>query len=266
VSRWSVMRILATWCILAAAGACATAAAQGIDPVESARRQLDRASRIPWYDAENDDLRPVELPPLRDPPPAGDWVWNVKPRRAGTMNWNMRWLWEALEVLAWGLLIAVFVLLTWLIVRSLRPANAAWATSRRSSEEQADGRSDQDRIENLPFDVVAAQSDLLAQARRCYEQGDYGRAIVYFFSFQLVQLDRHQQIRLAKGKTNRQYLLELGRASPLRGLIETSMTAFEDVFFGGYSLSRDRFEQCWKELEEFQRLASNAPGGPGGNG
>ena len=34
--------------------------------------------------------------------------------------------------------------------------------------------------------------------------------MIYLFSHQLVQLDRHQIIRLAKGKTNRQYLREVG--------------------------------------------------------
>ena len=58
--------------------------------------------------------------------------------------------------------------------------------------------------------------DLLAEARRHYQAGNYGAAIVYLFSFQLVQLDRRQIIQLAKGKTNRQYLREVGPRDPLR--------------------------------------------------
>ena len=67
--------------------------------------------------------------------------------------------------------------------------------------------------------MAAGRLDLLAEARRHYQAGNYGAAIVYLFSFQLVQLDQRQIIRLAKGKTNRQYLREVGprdRCGPRR--------------------------------------------------
>jgi hypothetical protein len=68
-----------------------------------------------------------------------------------------------------------------------------------------------------------------------------------------VELDRGQAIRLAKGKTNRQYLRELTPKPDLKGLVEQSMLAFEDVFFGGRALDRSRFEDCWRRLPEFDR-------------
>ena len=52
----------------------------------------------------------------------------------------------------------------------------------------------------------ARKAGLLEEARRSYEEGDYNTAIVYLYSYQLVKLDQNQWIRLAKGKTNRQYL------------------------------------------------------------
>jgi hypothetical protein len=104
--------------------------------------------------------------------------------------------------------------------------------------------------------VAAGRLDLLAEARRHYEAGNYGAAIVYLFSFQLVQLDRRQIIRLARGKTNRQYLREVGPRISLRKLVEQTMVAFEDVFFGNRQLRRDRFESCWARLEEFETLAA----------
>ncbi len=80
--------------------------------------------------------------------------------------------------------------------------------------------------------MAAGRLDLLAEARRHYQAGNYGAAIVYLFSFQLVQLDKRQIIRLAKGKTNRQYLREVGPRAALLRLVEQTMVAFEDVFFG----------------------------------
>jgi hypothetical protein len=96
--------------------------------------------------------------------------------------------------------------------------------------------------------------DLLAEARRAYEQGNFGEAIIYLFSHQLLQMDRRHLIRLTKGKTNRQYLREIGPRRTLRQLFEQTMVAFEDVFFGAHVLGRDRFEACWSQLNRFDQL------------
>ena len=63
-------------------------------------------------------------------------------------------------------------------------------------------------------------------------------------------------IRLAKGKTNRQYLREITRSGrrALGDILEQTLLAFEDVFFGDRELPRDRFEACWQQLAEFDRL------------
>ena len=37
------------------------------------------------------------------------------------------------------------------------------------------------------------------------------------------------------------------------------MLAFEDVFFGHYSLSKERFESCWDQLEEFHQIVQYQP-------
>ncbi len=121
-------------------------------------------------------------------------------------------------------------------------------------------KTEADLIESLPFEVPRPQSDLLAEAKRLYEQGAYAQAIVYLFSYQLVQLDQHQAIRLTRGKTNRQYLRELLARPDLGGILERTMVAFEDVFFGHHPLDRAGFERCWQRLDEFhQRISEAAP-------
>ena len=65
-------------------------------------------------------------------------------------------------------------------------------------------------------------------------------------------------IRLTKGKTNRQYLREVGARISLRQLVEQTMIAFEDAFFGRHPLDQTRFESCWFRLGEFDKL--NAEG------
>ena len=96
------------------------------------------------------------------------------------------------------------------------------------------------------------RSQLLAEARRLYDAGQYSEAIIYLFSHELVELDKHQVIRLSKGKTNRQYLRETRKSPLLAGLLENTMVAFEDAFFGNKQLSRDVFERSWGSLNEFE--------------
>jgi hypothetical protein len=119
--------------------------------------------------------------------------------------------------------------------------------------------SDVDRVENLPFTLDRPTGDFLDEARRLYDAGRYAEAIIYYYSYLLVQLDRRHVIRLAKGKTNRQYLREARRLAPVAGVLEPTMVAFEEVFFGHHPLPRERFEQCWERREAFLRELEQAP-------
>ena len=110
------------------------------------------------------------------------------------------------------------------------------------------------RIEALPYPVPRTDLPLLDQARNFYRAGNYASAVIYLFGHQLVQLDQRQFIRLAKGKTNRQYLREIGQVEVLRQLVGQTLVAFEDVFFGHHDIERQRFEACWSRMPEFESL------------
>jgi hypothetical protein len=105
----------------------------------------------------------------------------------------------------------------------------------------------------LPFQLKRPTGDFLSEARRLYEAGQYSEAIVYLFSYQLVALDKRHVIHLAKGKTNRQYLRETRSRESLKQILHKTMISFEDVFFGHHELSRERFEESWRELDEFHQ-------------
>jgi hypothetical protein len=108
-----------------------------------------------------------------------------------------------------------------------------------------------DRIDSLPFQLGRPQVDLLEAAKRLYSEGRYGDAIIYLYSYQLLELDKHQVIRLARGKTNRQYLREIRGRPALRNLLAETLVAFEDVFFGNRQLGQQQFESCWHRLDQF---------------
>lgn len=234
-NAWSDFRRLASFALLSMALAPMSArSAETAAEVDPARKALNERLSIPWYDAETEKLRPVEL---RQP-----------------VDLNLAWLAEPVYWMVVAVVVVVLALIVWLVVRELA------RRQRRTAQVKLPGESElpADRVEALPFLRERSHDDLLGQARRHYEQGNYSEAIVYLFSHELVELDRSSLIRLTRGKTNRQYLREAGKFRPLASLVERTMVAFEDVFFGRRPLDRAGFEACWQELGQFDQLISQA--------
>jgi len=223
--------------------------------VVAGRKALDKSywSRYPWYDSDTDAVRRIEV----SEPWFWDWLWDL----LGSIRaWSgVSWPGTLLEWLTWIGIAGLLILLVYLLVRAYLDRSGR----RRASGAPggaAEGADDLARIESLPFPVRAARLDLLAEARQHYQQGDYGEAVKYLFSYQLVQLDKHQRIRLTRGKTNRQYLGEIGPHGGLRRLLEQTMVAFEDFFFGNLTIDRARFESCWSRLGQFEALVMEGAG------
>ncbi len=249
--RLPVAAILGTTCGLAA---CAITV--GVAAAELTPEDFQQAGEFPWYDAQQKAIVPVEVSPERPPRQSADWEWST--RSAGS-NWHMgSWdaFWRGLQYLVWVALAGGlgYLIYLWL---------AAAARQRLleqggfGGEDEHDRRREADLIEQLPFQVKRPLTDLLGEARRLYAQGNYREAIIYLFSYQLVELDRNHKIQLSKGKTNRQYVAEIRGQRSLRQLLTQTMLAFEDVFFGDYDLDRARFETCWGQLEQFNELAQD---------
>lgn len=221
--------------------------------VQAAREGLRESDNYPWYDAAEDDLRQLEFEPPTPPPEARDWELNLPQWQSQQQNWNWNIsFWEGVQWVVWVLLVIFLVGSLGLLIRVI------WQRDRFSGGISAAMRQESlareaEQIENLPFPVERPQTDLLGAARQHYELGNYGEAIVFLFSYQLVHLDKHQLIRLAKGKTNRQYLHELRDRQGLRGMLRQTMIAFEDFFFGDHAIEKNRFETCWRHLDDFHK-------------
>ena len=216
--------------------------------VEAGRRSLNHWWRYPWYDRADDDLNRLDVAP----PWWVDWLPDWQGLQFGS------WPNSLLEWTAWMVIAAVLGLLVWVLVRTYRARRGLALHGRGRTTSGANAADERRRVEALPLPAAGGQFDLFAQAERYYREGNYGMAAVYLFSHQLVQLDRHQLIHLTKGKTNRQYLRELGRRTALRRMLEQTMIAFEDAFFGQHDIDRVRFESCWSRLGEFESLAAEA--------
>ena len=244
--------------------ACLTVAspADSGQSVEAGRKALDRwVWDYPWYDSQTDGVRRARV----SQPWYVRWEWLVDAMRdfferleglfsfRGGGTGSTSWSWGRWVVLT--ILVALLILLAYLAIRIWR-ARAQGSSGAAAKAEASDKIEEKRRVEALPAGVGRKRGDLLDAARECYQQGQYREAIVYLFSYQLVRLDKNQLIRLAKGKTNRQYLRELGRRLTLRRLLEQTMVAFEEVFFGNYAIDRARFESVWSRLNDFESLVA----------
>lgn len=219
--------------LLVSAALCAETRATDAEAVGEAQEAFRNSATFPWYDASKDSLAPLEL---RTEP---------EQRRQLSLPW-LKWV-------AWGLLGAGLLLLAVLIVVSIRNFRSTATPVQQAAGEvllESEG------VEALPFMARRSRDDLLGEARRLYELGSYSEAIVYLFSYELVQLDRFSVIRLARGKTNRQYVRECAKLPPHRQLLERTMLAFEDVFFGGRVLDRAGFEACWQHVASFESISA----------
>jgi hypothetical protein len=217
--------------------------------VEEGKRILSSGSKFPWYDRRQDDVRPLNAVPRGRPDERGDTSWTKTPSaagRGGTGQLNL--FGTALQWAGISVLIVLLGLIAFLIAKAFLKDEVSDHVVHRKVIESS---RDVDRVEALPFHLRKATGDFLGEARRLYEAGEFSEAIIYLFSYQLVQLDRQHLIRLAKGKTNRQYLRELRQRPALRGILETTVVNFEDAFFGRKRLSREQFERSWQQLDDF---------------
>lgn len=221
--------------------------------IEAGREALEGEQRFPWYDSESDGLQRLDVkPPAEVSNRDSKWE-RIQRTKKKKSNWSMpAWLWTMLEVAGWTLLIMALTAVGYLLVRAFLMAETGSASGQAHTEGVL-GPGDVDRVESLPFQLKAPKTDLLSEARRHYESGNYKDAIIYFYSYQLVELDKHQLIRLTKGKTNRQYLRELRRRNDLMNLLRVTMVTFEDVFFGNHTIDRQQFESCWNGLDAFRQ-------------
>jgi hypothetical protein len=201
--------------------------------IETVKDSLDGWTAPPWYDASKDAVRPIR----------------VAARPTSKVDW-----WAIFEPMLWGAAFLLLGLLVYVIIRAFLDRRKQPFLTAGSFPGQRALRAEIGRIEALPFQLEKKPLSLLEEAERLYREGNFSQAIVYLFSYQLVEMDKLQIIRLTRGKTNRQYLRELRARQRLRGLVESSMFAFEHVFFGKHALPQNAFESCWRRLSEFERL------------
>ena len=206
--------------------------------LESLKRQS-----LPWYDAQSEQIKPVELAE-RDEPRSGlrGTIAKKKKSKKSQTNWfedlfkdwDLYWSEGFATFVYWLLWIVLGIAFTILIVWVVRNVDVRQPLSREETESD---RTRAQSVAQLPFQIDTGDEDFRSLAAKAFQANDYRQAIIWLFSHVLVSLDQKNLIRLKKGKTNRQYLRELADDRHLSDYYTDVMLPFEATFFGDKDLN-----------------------------
>jgi hypothetical protein len=94
--------------------------------------------------------------------------------------------------------------------------------------------------------------DLAALIEQAEKNGDFALALRLQFISTLRSLASRTWIQRQRGKSNRQYLLEM-EDTPLYPALKKLTAQFEKVFYGGYGINESKYEQARIDFHEFQQ-------------
>ncbi len=184
------------------------------------RAELARTA-APWYDAEHDRWRRVEVEE------------KVREPRAPPSPWSI----GLVDAVAWCLALAAACGLAWLLwslrSRGASPAPSPSPVKLRSTDPAA--------VRHLALGEARDPEEALAAARAAE---DWPRAMVWLYALLLVGLDRGGVLHLRPGVTNRRYRAEIrawAETRPIPDLAPAAAEAidgFERVFFGKQTVDR----------------------------
>jgi hypothetical protein len=157
--------------------------------------------------------------------------------------------WLLLTVLA-----AFFVALLWL----WRRQDGSWL---RDGDRGRTRLGTAARLAELPEGIRPGGGDPWAEALARRAAGDLAGATVCLFAHQLLSLDQLGLIRLAPGRTARQYVQGV-RDPDFHAPVAATLSLFEDVYYGRKRPARDDFESVWSRAQalEDRRRALGASG------
>lgn len=255
---WIVLALASS---LVAAPAAAAADGGATQATEEVTQSLEAMGSLPWYDPADGGVEPVDVRPRIDDSVNRDSRWLAKPKAPGATpanpnvaSGNRASANRSAERIGWVVLGVIMALLVALLVYTFMRIDDAPAAGEPSERDDERPKDLQARMENLPMDLRKPVGDLLQEADRLYAAGQMDEAIIYLFGHRLLQLDRHQAIRLARGKTNRQYLSELYSRPELQPIVRETVNLFEESYFGRYAVAPGRFDDVRGRQAEFESL------------
>ena len=216
-------------------------ASRAVAPPPSPVAEALRQGKYPWYDADNDRVKPVW-------PPRISWLTWIRKKISSILDAIGRFF-DRLKfsgnLSIPGRMIATIVLLaglvaffTWLLMLWL--GSGAGAVGTESGRIRLGTAA---RVADLPEGLGPGNGDPWAEAERRRAAGDLAGATVCLFAYQLLALDQLGLIRLSPGKTGRHYVQSL-RDRDLARSLGATLRLFEDVYYGRRSPAPLPLSRC----------------------
>ncbi len=219
-----------------------------------------------WFDADVPAVLPVTVKPQVDDSLNRNSRWLPKPQRvkqtanANTPASSSNGLWgtglSISNLLGWLLLVVIVGLAIALIAKFVSQAEAPERRSGLRSKVQSELADQQmaERIKHLPAELRRTDVHLRSEAERLMKAAQYDHAIILLFGHQLLLLDHAGQLRLSRGKTNRQYVRETASADAVSAKrLRATIDSFERSYFGRHSIAKQEFDELWKSNIELER-------------
>ncbi len=259
--------ILSVWTIGLILASLSNVHGQSTDPEQRVQSSLavDAAPLVDgtataWWDSSKQALR---FPPATLLPNTEELlservgVPNDPPKPKAATNWN----WLANVASFFDLTRIVIVLFCLLLIVAVAIVLFRSATFYVTLEKNK--RLDRDRQEReitkvleLPFEVAPSEEGLLQASERFATHGEYNKAVIYLFSYVLIELDHGKAIVLRRGKTNRMYAKELRNSSQFLPHYTEVMETFERAFFGLHPITAEAYARCRHSADQVARAVA----------
>ncbi len=250
---------------------CCSAIEPSREPVEQSLRE---SSRSLWFDPEQVEIQPIELPPQQKDSLHRYSRWVPKPQspQSTPTNTNNNVTGPSSTstgsgtALGWTLLIIFGTIAAGLLIYAFLKIGDAVTIDTSSSSRSSDLNDDLAkqtalRIKELPSELRRENMDLKSEAQRLMNSGDLDEAIKCLFGYQLLLLDRHGFLRLSRGKTNNRYVSEVrGRSPDATSLLRATVDAFEASYFGKHTPSVPSFQRLWENNQTLESLTTTHDG------
>jgi len=235
----------------------------------------------PWFDAETNNLKPIDVKPQTDDSLNRNSRWLPKPKPVkrssstssnknttannqattatasttgnGLFNTGLN-LQNLLGWIALGLIViaGVGVIFYVLSQADLRSNELVKNRNRVLSGKPPDEQT-LERMKHLPEELRRTDVNLRSEAQRLMQASQYDQAIILLFAHQLLLLDRVGALRLSRGKTNRKYIRETRATNPqVANCLEATVESFERSYFGRHKLTRTEFSDIWRANEQLE--------------
>ncbi|QEH33923.1 hypothetical protein OJF2_24550 [Aquisphaera giovannonii] len=246
-------------CLLGAlAAGCrpAAAAPPGDDAAGSQARSAIRRQAYPWYDADRDEVRPLI-------PARSSWSRRLEGWMESIGAWFRRHFGgndegasggragSLLSTLLFAIAGAALVALCWRLWRMHERGPDRGAMTATVGEAA--------RVAGLTPGEGLEGADPWAEADRLLAAGDRRGAVTWLFLGQLLVLDRARVIRIAPGKTGRQYAAMIEDPG-LGDALRATLAVFEQVYYGRKDPDPHVVEALFRRATGFRRRLSEIEG------